>query len=170
MATQSTTLNHRPAKSKRGVVSFVDHPFTISASVRVCAETKRLFQALAVPESLAAWLVAPEDEIEWVVLPLRHGAGFILDWRSVSGVQSSVIAEYRSSTRRKLTLSWKLDNAGSSSESSVTMHLSGDFGYSALSLLHSGFLTFDDFAWHRKLWEVSLERLKAILTEGPLPV
>lgn len=159
MATQALALKYRRSQTQVGEVGFEDPPYTISACVRVRADTRRLFQAVVVPEYLDAWLRVPEDEASWAVTPLQQTAGFVLDWCDARATQSRILAVYKTCRRRKLTICWKLEKDHLLKESSVIMRLSGDFGCSVLSLFHSGFGTFDDFAWHRQFWNASLERL-----------
>lgn len=159
MATQTLAPRYRQLKTKAGEVTFRDPPYTISASVRVRTDTRRLFQAVVVPEYLDAWLRVPEQGVSWAVAPLQKTAGFVLNWRNAHVTQSQILATYRTCRRRKLIVGWKLQRNNCLTESHLMMNLNGDFGCSVLTLFHSGFGTFDDFAWHRQLWHLSLERL-----------
>lgn len=159
MSTQTIAVRYRPAQMYADAVGFKDPPYLISASVRVRAETRRLFQALMVPEYLEAWLRVPGEGTPCTVTPLQQAAGFALNWHSANATQSRILAIYRTCRRRKLMICWKLERDDLARESTVVMHLNGDFGCSVLSLLHLGFKSFDDFAWHRQLWGTSLERL-----------
>jgi uncharacterized protein YndB with AHSA1/START domain len=157
MQTQTLTLRYRQPGA--GEVTFQDPPYIISASVRIRTDIRRLFQAVVVPEYLDAWLRVPEHEVSSAVTPLQQSVGFALKWRSARATQSQILATYRTCRRRKLIISWKIEKNSLLKESSVILRLSGDFGCSVLSLFHSGLGTFDDFAWHRQFWHLSLERL-----------
>jgi len=159
MATQALAPKEQGAQMQGGQVGFRDPPYTINASVRVRAETRRIFQAVVVPEYLEAWLSIPEDGILWAITPLQHGVGFALNWCNANATRSRIVAFYSTCKRRKLTIGWRLEKNDLPRESIVIMRISGDFGWSILSLFHVGFRTFDEFAWHRQLWGASLERL-----------
>lgn len=158
MSTQPLVSEYRQHEMLAGKKGLDRSPYSIHTSVRVRAETRRLFQAVFVPEYLEAWLRVPEEGALWDVKPLPQSEGFILDW-SNGGVRSRIVGVYKTCRRRKLMIEWNLNTRHHWNESSVIMRLSGDFGNSILSLCHSGIETFDDFAWHWKLWNASLERL-----------
>lgn len=159
MSPEELTLRDRRDQTQ---AALVEAPYTISASVRVRAEARRLFQALTVPEYLEAWLRVPEVRGSSVVTPLHQPAGFALDWCNADETRSRILAVYKTCRRRRLMICWRLERNQLYRESSVTMRLTGDFGCSVVSLFHSGFRTFDDFDWHRKFWNASLERLSKL--------
>ena len=159
MSTQTLASRYRQPRTRAGEVTFKDPPLTVCASVRVRTETRRLFQAVVVPEYLDAWLRVPEQDVSWAVAPLQQTAGFVLNWRIAGVAQSQILAIYKTCRRRKLIVGWKLHKNNCLTESRLIMNLNGDFGCSVLTLFHTGFGTFDDFAWHRQLWHLSLERL-----------
>ena len=144
-----------PAATRRDRA--VDPHYTVSASIRVRAETRRLFQALVVPEYLEAWLWIPEEGASWSITPMQRTEGFVLE--SFNSKPLRVIAGYTSWRRRRLSIRWRLEKNRLIEESNVLLRLIGDFECSVLSLCHSGLRSFEEYAWHRRLWTESLERL-----------
>lgn len=159
MSTRALALKYRRARPQPAGVGFQDPPYTISAIVRVRAEIRRLFQAVVVPEYIETWLRVPEQQASWAVAPLQQSPGFSLDWCNATATQSRILAVYKTCRRRRLMICWKVEQNQVLKESTVILRLSGDFESSILSLFHTGFGTFDDFAWHRQFWSASLERL-----------
>lgn len=159
MSIQALALKYREAQMRSGAVGFKDPPYTIDACVRVHAETRRIFQAIVVPEYLEAWLRIPEAGTSWEIAPLWQTTGFALKWCSAKAAQTRILAAYKIRRKRNLTICWTLEKDELPRDSTVIIRINGDFGWSVLSLFHVGFRTFDEFAWHRQLWGTSLERL-----------
>jgi hypothetical protein len=139
-----------------GKLYAVKPPYAICLSVRVRAETRRLFQALVVPEYLETWLRIPEEGA-CTIAPMKEPNGFVLQCASPKAVR--IEAGYSAWRRRRLSINWRLEKNRIVRESSVAMRLIGDFECSVLSLCHTGLGSSEEFAWHRRLWTESLERL-----------
>lgn len=157
MLTQSTELksSHPPAATRK--VRAVGLPYTICASVRVRADTRRLFQALVVPEYLEAWLWIPDAGASWSVFPMDPAQGFVLEGANPKAFR--ILAGYTTWRRRRLSICWRLERNRLLKVSSVALRLVGDFECSVLSLCHTGLGSSEEFAWHRRLWTESLDRL-----------
>lgn len=157
MSTQAMELQFDRFHATTAGDCAADSPYTVSASIRVRAETRRLFQALVVPEYLEAWLKIPDEGASWSIIPMQRAEGFVLE--SVNCKPVRIFAGYTSWRRRRLSISWRVERNRLSEESSVIVRLAGDFECSILSLCHTGLGSFEEYVWHRRLWTESLERL-----------
>ena len=135
------------------------HPWHIAMTVSVNAERHRLYQALTLPEYIEAWVRLPRARGYEQVTATCTSEGYRLVVRSGDGPEISIAGKYRVSRRSKIVFTWKRGNAPTSLPSLVTIRLLGDFARTTLYLAHSGLASKAEFAWHRELWEGSLERL-----------
>jgi uncharacterized protein YndB with AHSA1/START domain len=156
MSTQRLEFKPYSLPMPTGKLHAVRPPYAICISVRVRAETRRLFQALVVPEYLETWLRIPEEDA-CSIAPMEEPKGFILQSSNPKAVR--IEAGYSAWRRRRLSICWRLEKNRLVRESNVAMRLIGDFECSVLSLCHTGLGSFEEFAWHRRLWTESLERL-----------
>jgi len=159
MSTQALELKYHRRHSNSLDVCLRDAPHTIRASVRVRAETRRLFQALTSPEYLEAWLCVPGSEGRWSLSADQSVSGFLIESGELDSERVRIAAAYTTLRRRRLAIHWKMERNCQRSDSTVTMRLHGDFECSVLSLHHAGLRFVEDADWHRQLWTASLERL-----------
>ena len=157
MSTQAMELKSDSLKAPRRENLAADPPCAFCASVRVRAETRRLFEALVIPEYVETWLRIPDADASWSIMPMQCPRGFVLECASSKTFR--IFATYTTWRRRRLSICWRLERNRLINESSVTVRLIGDFEWSVLSLCHTGLNSLDEYAWHRRLWTESLERL-----------
>lgn len=157
MATQRLEFKPYGLEIPTRKVRAEDPPYAICASVRVRAETRRLFQALVVPEYLETWLRIPEEGASSSIVLMDGPNGFIL--QSADPKRVRILAGYTSWRRRRLSICWRLERNRLIKQSSVALRLIGDFECSVLSLCHTGLGSLEEYAWHHRLWTESLERL-----------
>lgn len=141
-------------------VRAVEPTYTISMSTRVHAETRRLFQALVVPEYLETWLRIPDEGVSWSLIPMEPAQGFVLECANPKPFR--IFAGYTTWRRRRLSIRWRLERNRLIKESSVALRLIGDFEYSVLSLCHTGLGSLEELTWHRRFWTESLESLSRL--------
>ncbi|HLY40221.1 MAG TPA: SRPBCC domain-containing protein [Terracidiphilus sp.] len=159
MSTLAPELKHHRRRTNSGEVLLQDSPYTICASIRVRAETRRLFQALTSPEYLEAWMCIPDAATRWPLVATHGLSGFLIESFDLDSDWIRILAAYTAFRRRRLSIHWSTERKHQIRESAVAMRLHGDFEYSVLSLCHAGFGSFDEVAWHRQLWAASLGRL-----------
>jgi len=141
-------------------ISPVVSPFpAINLAVSVRAERRRLFQVLTVAEYMEAWLsipgLSPGSRITVTSTP-EH---FRIDHFRSRELDFTITGLYRTCRRSKLHFTWRKDSRHGSCSSAVAICLRGDFGRTILALTHAPFGSIADRAWHRDLWEASLEKL-----------
>lgn len=137
--------------------------WTVALSIGVDADTRRIFQALTVPEYLEAWIDPPDRTEGSVVVAAPDENGYRLDHYSAGRSAVRIIGSYIFCHRRKMRLAWRKICQGDCAESLVDFRLRGNFGSSILELRHSALDSEDEFFWHQKLWQGSLEKLASLL-------
>jgi hypothetical protein len=133
--------------------------WTIDLAIDVDADTRRIFQALTVPEYLEAWIDMPDQAEGSRVVASMETNGYRLDHYSGDHATVHITGSYLFCHQRKLRLFWRKICPHSSTESLVDFRLRGNFGSSILELRHSALGSADEFYWHRRLWQGSLEKL-----------
>ena len=133
--------------------------WTIDLAIGVDADARRIFHALTVPEYLEAWIDMPDQAAGSRVVASQETNGYRLDHYSAGCAAVHITGSYLFCHQRKLRLFWRKICPHSSTESLVDFRLRGNFGSSILELRHSALDSADEFHWHSKLWQCSLEKL-----------
>jgi hypothetical protein len=133
--------------------------WTIDLAIGVDADARRIFNALTVPEYLEAWIDMPDQAEGSRVVASMEPNGYRLDHYSGDHATVHITGSYLFCHQRKLRLFWRKISRQSSTESLVDFRLRGNFGSSILELRHSALDSAEDFHWHRRLWQGSLEKL-----------
>jgi uncharacterized protein YndB with AHSA1/START domain len=134
-------------------------PGDLALSVSLRAETRRVFQALTLPEYLEMWIRIPCAGRLCSVTALQAGPNFALEHCCAGSPTGRITGRYLVCRRRKLLLSWLAHRGFDGRETSLSMRLCGDFGSSTLTLCQSGFRDLQDKAWHLELWQASFAAL-----------
>jgi hypothetical protein len=133
--------------------------WTVNLECSVPADTRRIFNALTVPEYIEAWISVPGYHPECCNVTIRNAHGFNIEHRCINGATTMISGTYCSFLKRKLSFSWQPSCGSSSGESFVDIRLHGDFERSILRLRHFGLDSEEDFNWHSALWSSSIARL-----------
>jgi uncharacterized protein YndB with AHSA1/START domain len=137
--------------------------WTIDLAITVNADTRRIFQALTVPEYLEAWIDMPDQAAGSRVVASQETNGYRLDHYSGGHATVHITGSYLFCHQRKLRLFWRKICRESSTESLVDFRLRGNFGSSILELRHSALDSAEEFYWHRRFWQGSLGKLALLL-------
>jgi len=144
----------------------------INIEVSVAADTRRIFEALTIPEYMEAWLSVPGYHSDCHATVCRRVDGFLWEHFCNTGSVIRIAGSYSACLRRKLIFSWKVSGGLCTPESRVDIRLCGYFERSILRLRHLGLQSEEDFSWHTGMWTASLTHLNRILggvTSGPRP-
>jgi uncharacterized protein YndB with AHSA1/START domain len=133
--------------------------WTVRLECKVAADTRRIFDALTVPEYMEAWISVPGDHPECSNLTSRLDDGFQIEHRCSSGASTTITGTYCSFMKRKLSFQWRPADSPVNTNSLVEIRLYGDFERSILRLRHSGLESEDEFNWHSALWSASIAKL-----------
>ena len=154
---QSTPAGITPAKQADAA------NWVVAMSIGLQADAHRIFHALTVPEYLETWIEMPDQAAD-SSLVASHGAnGYHLSHYRAGRTHVSIKSRFLSCHRRKMRLQWQKTHELTCAESLVDIRLRGNFGSSILELRHSEFDSAEEFFWHRRLWEVSFEKLACLL-------
>ncbi len=137
--------------------------WNIAMTVAVDADTRRIFQALTVPEYLEAWIDMPDQTPCSRLTASQNANGFRLDHYSAGRIAVSIVGSYLSCHQRKMRLRWRRDDLRGWAQSVVDFRLRGNFRTSTLELRHISLGSAEEFSWHQKLWQGSLAKLTSLL-------
>lgn len=137
--------------------------WNIAMSIDLNADTRRICQALTVPEYLEAWICTPDQPAVSQVVASHEPNGYRLDLYVAGRVAVSFSGSYLMRRRRKMRLFWRTTRKPTCSESLVDFRLRGNFGSSILELRQTALASLDEYLWHQKLWHGSLKTLASIL-------
>ena len=130
----------------------------------LAAETRRIYEALTVPEYMELWMAVPGYHAGCHSRASRISGGFTFYHLCGSRPTVSVTGTYAKCLRRKLIFSWTLSGISGTSTTFADIRLCGDFERSVLRLRHTGFASDDDYSWHVALWSASMGRLSQLLS------
>ncbi len=134
-------------------------PWAVELECSLAADTRRIFDALTVPEFIEAWICVPGSHHDCQNVTCRVAHGFQIEHRCYSGATTTITGTYFSFLKRKLSFSWRPAGVPGMADSFVDIRLVGDFEKSILRLRHSGFTSEAEFKWHNALWAASITRL-----------
>ena len=137
--------------------------WAIAMSINVDADTRRIFQALTLPEYLEAWIEIPDRTRDSSVVASQDANGFRLSHYFAGRTAVSITSYYLFRHQRKMRLLWQTTRGSTCAESVVDFRLRGNFGSSILELRHTELDSAEEFFWHRRLWQGSLEKLACLL-------
>jgi hypothetical protein len=137
---------------------------TMSASLR--ADTRRLFQALTVPEYMEAWIYPPGFHPSCHSVVARVDDRYTIEHFCEGRRTLSISGSYLVCQRRKLIFTCQRE--GSSPQSYVDIRLCGDFESSTLQLRQHGLHSAEDYEWHRAWWAASLAKLGGLFDRLPV--
>lgn len=145
------------------VVPGSSDPRTIKMEFSVAADTRRIFEALTVPEYMELWMSLPGYHPGCHSNASRIPSGFVFDHLCGSSSTIRVIGTYAMCLRRKLIFTWAVSGLRGASTTMADIRLHGAFERTVLRLRHFGFESEEDYSWHVALWSASLNRLSRIL-------
>jgi uncharacterized protein YndB with AHSA1/START domain len=123
----------------------------------VNADRQRVFHALTIPEYIEIWFSAPGVLTGHTVV-CRRDDFFSISYSCAESGQSRILCSYKVCRRSKLLFTWRHDIAFEGSPSLVKVRLEGEFGRTAVHVIHFG-LGLSDRQWYQVLWESSLEKM-----------
>lgn len=141
----------------------VERKLAINLAIDVDAETRRIFQALTVPEYIEAWITFPGQTGDSVIRAVEEGNGYRLDHYSAGRRETSIRSAYLFRHNRKMRMFWEKTQESNCDASLVDFRLRGNFGSSLLELRHTAIKSCAELDWHTSLWQDSLARLASLL-------
>src|SRR5579859_441908 len=125
-----------PASAEINSVARAAEPpsWTVNLECKVGADTRRIFDALTVPEYIETWICVPGHHPECCNVTTRIAHGFQIELQCSSGPSKKFVATYCSFRKRKLSFSWRPAHGSEGQDSFVDIRLHGDFERSILRL------------------------------------
>jgi hypothetical protein len=139
----------------------------IALSVNVDADTRRVLQALTVPEYLETWISHPESKPGCMVRASRIAFSYRIDFLQNEMLEASISGSFRMLQRDKLLMTWRRFGVCEEAQSMVNVLLQGGGGSSLLELRHFGLPSRSEYEWHEKLWGASLRNLRRLFQGRP---
>jgi len=160
---QIATANHAAPYSQDAAIAHRAGSADIKIEIRLAADTRRIFEALTIPEYMELWMAMPGSHPVCSSRASRVTDGFVVDHFCGSKPPIRIAGTYLMCLRRKLAFTWSVSGPCIRPSSVADIRLSGDFSNSILRLRHSGFASHDDYCWHAAFWSSSLTRLSRLL-------
>jgi uncharacterized protein YndB with AHSA1/START domain len=151
--------------TRKGVSHRLADRRIVDLEVSLAGNTRRVFEALSVPEYMEVWMSIPGHS-GCGATAAREADGFIFEHSCSSGKVAKVSGTYLVFLRRKLVYSWRVTGMLNVRDSLVDIRLCGDFERSILRLRHFQLQSDEECAWHKDFWTVSLSRLNRLLGGG----
>lgn len=162
-AKQIATASHAVSYPRADAMAAHAGSADIKIEIRLAADTRRIFEALTIPEYMELWMSMPGSHLVCSSRASRVADGFIIDHFCDSKPPIRIAGTYLMCLRRKLAFTWSVSGPCIRPSSFADIRLSGDFGRSILRLKHSGFASSEDYSWHDAFWRSSLSRLSRLL-------
>ncbi|MGB8031998.1 MAG: hypothetical protein WCF30_20290 [Terracidiphilus sp.] len=137
--------------------------WTVAKSIGVDACTRRIFQALTLPEYLEAWIEMPDQTADSFVVASQDANGYRLSHCFAGRTAVSIASSYLFCHLRKMRMLWRKTRGPICAESVVDFRLRGNFGSSILELRHTELDSAEEFFWYQRLWQGSLKKLASLL-------
>jgi hypothetical protein len=135
----------------------------ISMSVKVRANTRRIFNALTQPEYRELWMRLPGQDQSGRIVALQSKDLFRIDYFQSQTLSLTILGSYRRCRQWKINFNWWKASLNSVL-SLVEIRLDGCFDSSILSLTHCGIFEKQEYFWHKEMWEGSLAKLQELFS------
>jgi hypothetical protein len=147
--------NQWPAKARKA-------DWSITITVSVVADARRVQQALTVPEYLEAWISLPDQPSGCSIVASQEASCYRLDYYSNGRLTMSIAGACLFCNQRKMRFSWRKENRSIGTDSFVDFRLRNNLSGSILELRHSALPSFEEYLWHQQLWRTSLHKLASL--------
>jgi len=135
---------------------------SLSFSVSVNADRRRIFHVLTIAEYMETWLLVPNRHHESPIHVASDPKGFNVQFLDEKGTPTTLVGSYQTYRTSKTNVLWHKASVRKSDLSMVKIRLNGDFERTTLSLTHSGLKSAEELHWHWQLWKRSLEKLSSL--------
>jgi hypothetical protein len=161
-----TTLIARPEeallRAEHGRPQKINPDFSLSFSVSLNAERRRIFQVLTISEYMETWLSVPGCRHDGQIRVVSDPTGFYVQYSDQKTGPSALVGFYQTYRTSKTNFLWRRLGARESGTSFVRIRLNGDFERTTLCLNHSGLKGDEERDWHSQLWAQSLQKLSSL--------
>jgi hypothetical protein len=135
---------------------------SLSFTVSVNADRRRIFHVLTISEYMETWLSIPGRHKGSPIHVASDPSGFNVQYFDEKGTPTALVGAYQTYRTSKTNILWCRAGVRASDPTFVKIRLNGDFERTTLSLTHSGLNSVEDRRWHSQLWEHSLQKLSSL--------
>ena len=142
--------------------NFTQH--RVEVSVKIPADSRRIFNALTIAEYLEAWLCFPGcDPFRGVaVSQTQKGFDINLTFAHRRYPSLKIRTAYLTREPYEVAFTWAKQPV-LTSETTVIIDLNRTRSSTSLHLSHAGFIDNSDRRWHEVTWRASLEKLRRVV-------
>jgi len=137
-------------------------------SPRIDVDARRMLYALSIPEYIEAWLEAPDAD-EMLRFDFVADQRFNIAFYRAEALRASIHGSARVVRHTRVDYMWKTISANGITHTTVDLMILNRADGCVVVLNHKGFSSLEERAWHCRMWERSLEKLRRIVrTQRPL--
>jgi hypothetical protein len=131
-------------------------------SPRIDVDARRMLYALSIPEYIEAWLQAPDPD-EMLTFDFVAQQRFQMGFYRAEALRASIHGSARVVSRTGVHYMWKTISASGIAHTTVDLMILTRSDGCVVVLNHRGFCSLQERAWHCRMWERSLEKLRRIV-------
>ena len=135
----------------------------VALSLRIKADSRRVYHALSIPEYMEAWMQAPDRDKLLFVSGLAEQENFRIYLYRARSLHGSIHGSTRVTNENRITYIWRTKSPVGTARTRVDISLVGSRRGCTLRLKHSGLQNMADREWHRTMWCRSMERLSLLI-------
>jgi uncharacterized protein YndB with AHSA1/START domain len=132
------------------------------------ADIRRVFHAVSMSEYREAWIRPPNADDRCCIVAGQADAAYRIELYRANLLEASIAGLIQKWESEEMIFTWQKKPSIGSTETIVHIRLHNEAEGSAMELVHSGFSSAADVAWHQQLWDASLERLAWLLEGFPV--
>jgi uncharacterized protein YndB with AHSA1/START domain len=133
-------------------------------SVEIEAESRRVLNALTIPEYMEAWLQMPDAEKLWCFADRRKPNSFQIDLCSANAPRARIKGYCLRLDPDRIIYLWRNPCIVRTGATMVDIHLKSGPGQCTINLKHGGFCNMEESLWHSWMWHRSLNKLGRLMT------
>jgi len=140
----------------------INHDASLSFSVSLNADRRRIFQVLTISEYMETWITVPGCHHGSPIKVVSDPLGFHVQYFDEKLGPLALVGSYQTYRTSKTNILWRRTGDRESTTSFVKVRLNGDFERTTLCLHHSGLDSAEECDWHSQLWALSLQKLSSL--------
>jgi hypothetical protein len=135
---------------------------SLSFSVSLNADRRRIFQVITISEYMETWLSVPGCQHDSPIYAVSDPTRFHVRYFDEKAGPSALFGYYQTYRTSKTNILWRRTGSREPGASFVRIRLNGDFERTTLCLNHSGLNSKEERDWHSQLWAQSLQKLSSL--------
>jgi uncharacterized protein YndB with AHSA1/START domain len=141
---------------------------TVTLSMRVASDRRRVLHALSIPEYMEAWLQLPHPDEFLPVFDVVKRESFRIRLYHAKGLHGSIYGSSQVVDENRVAYLWRTAYRTRTTETLVNIRVAGGSRGCTVRLEHSGFRDKADSTWHSGLWHGSMAKLSRLIQTNAL--